>query len=194
MGDLRNFVFRIRSFTPLPLVGALLYVARPTPLSFGVGLLLMAMGEGIRIWAVAHIGGASRTRDVGAPYLTTSGPYAYVRNPLYFGNVLLYIGAATLGGEQLIWLLPVTFFYFWVQYTLIISLEEEKLVKDYGEKYQEYCKRVPRLFPVKGYVTPLDERPNDWNGALKSERSTFTSITVILALMIGYAIWRGQGW
>ena len=143
MRDIRDLVFRLRSFTPLPLVAILLFVARPTPISMAVGIVLVLVGETIRLWAVAHAGGATRTRAVGAPYLVTSGPYAYVRNPLYLGNVTIYIGVATIGGQFLTWLLPLTFIYFSIQYKLIISLEEDTLVELFGQKYLSYREKVP---------------------------------------------------
>jgi protein-S-isoprenylcysteine O-methyltransferase Ste14 len=194
MADIRDYVFRLRSYTPLPLVAILLFIARPTPISMTIGILLVVFGEIIRIWAVAHAGGATRTRDVGAPYLVTSGPYAYVRNPLYFGNVTIYLGVATIGAQQLLWLLPLTLIYFTIQYKLIISLEEDKLVELFGQQYETYRSKVPSLFPYKGRTTPLDERASDWKESFRSERSTFGSTSIILLVLIGYAFWRGEGW
>ena len=194
MSDIRDFVFRTRSFTPLPLVIILLVIARPTPISMCVGFLLVITGEIIRLWAVAHAGGATRTRAVGAPYLVTSGPYAYVRNPLYLGNVTIYLGVATMGAQQLWWLLPLTLVYFTIQYKLIISLEEDTLVELFGQQYINYREKVPSLFPLKGRTTPLDERKSDWKASFLSERSTFGSTTIMILLMVGYAIWRCEGW
>ena len=194
MPDIRDFVFRTRSFTPLPLIAILLFIARPTPISMGIGILLVLTGEAIRVWAVAHAGGATRTRAVGAPYLVTSGPYAYVRNPLYLGNVTIYLGVATIGGEQLLWLLPLTLLYFTIQYKLIISLEEDTLVELFGQQYELYRGKVPSLFPLRGRTAPQEERASDWKESIRSERSTFGSTSTMLLIMIGYAMWRGEGW
>ncbi len=194
MPDIRDLVFRTRSFTPIPIVIILLFIAHPSPISMGIGVILMIIGESIRLWAVAHAGGATRTRSVGAPYLVTSGPYAYVRNPLYFGNVVIYLGVATIGGEQLYWLLPLTLIYFTIQYKLIISLEEDTLVELFGEQYITYRQSVPSLFPLRGRTRPQSERESDWSESFRSERSTFFSAGSMLVLMICYAIWRGKCW
>ena len=194
MSDFRDLVFRMRSFTPLPLVIILLCIAKPAPVTMAIGIVFMIIGESIRLWAVAHAGGATRTRAVGAPYLVTSGPYAYVRNPLYLGNVSIYMGVATMGSQQLLWLLPLTLVYFVVQYKLIISLEEDTLVELFGSKYESYRSKVPALFPLRGRTTPLDERASDWKESFRSERSTFTSSGTMLIIMIIYAFWRGEGW
>lgn len=121
---------------------------------------------------------------MGAPYLVTSGPYAYVRNPLYFGNVVIYLGVATIGGEQLYWLLPLTLIYFTIQYKLIISLEEDTLVELFGEQYITYRQSVPSLFPLRGRTRPQSERESDWSESFRSERSTFFSAGSMLVLMI----------
>ena len=96
--DIRQFFFKYRSYTPIPLVLVLLYFSNPfqPAIYFGIGLL--AVGESIRIWAVRYAGGRTRTRKVGAPKLVTSGPFAYVRNPLYLGNMLMYLGIVLIAG------------------------------------------------------------------------------------------------
>lgn len=185
MTNFKNFLFKFRSFTPIPLLILLLILAKPTILSIVIGLSVMLLGELLRLWAVAHAGGATRTRNVGAPYLVTTGPYAYIRNPLYFGNIIIYLGVVLIGNNGLEWMLPLTFLYFFIQYYLIISLEEETLLKIFGSEYETYKLKVPKLFPLFGYVTPKESRKNDWKEAFRSERSTFLSQVTVLLLLIG---------
>ena len=98
--DIRNIFFKFRSYTPIPIALAIIYNSQPI-LPFNVlGILLIVNGEMIRINAVRYAGGATRTRNVGAPSLCTSGPYSYTRNPLYWGNIIIYAGVAFLGGGQ----------------------------------------------------------------------------------------------
>ena len=83
--------------------------------------------------------GATRTRDVGAPSLCTSGPYAQTRNPLYVGNMLMYVGIVLIAGmPNELFAAIVTAVFFIVQYSLIISLEEETLDKLFREEYSVY--------------------------------------------------------
>lgn len=183
--DIRNLFFKFRGFTPVPLVIVVLIFAKPTITSLLWGIGIMIMGEMIRIWGVAYAGGATRTRDVGAPFLVTTGPFARVRNPLYLGNLLMYSGAALTANTWLPWLVFVTWIFFGIQYHLIVDLEEEKLAELFGDQYSKYKSQVPRFIPS---IRPLNDqtetRPN-YAMALKSEKSTFMSFTTILILMIG---------
>jgi protein-S-isoprenylcysteine O-methyltransferase Ste14 len=71
----------------IPLILALVAVlplARPNKLSLIIGGIIVFAGEGVRVWASGHL---IRNQEV-----TTSGPYAYLRDPLYLGRFLLLIG------------------------------------------------------------------------------------------------------
>lgn len=176
------FFFKYRGITPIPLIVIILYFAQPTPQSFLYGITLMLLGEIIRIWGVSYAGGATRTREVGAPQLVTSGPFAYVRNPLYLGNMLMYTGAAIIPNVWPPVLIAIVWLYFGFQYYWIVRLEEEKLTELFGEEYLHYQKVVPRFFPR---LTPAQSqhpvRPN-LRAALKSEKSTFLSFFTVLVL------------
>ena len=126
--DLRNLLFSYRSFTPIPIAVTIIYFSHPALPYFHIGLGLILIGELTRINAVRYAGGATRTMKVGAPSLCTAGPYSFTRNPLYFGNMIIYCGIVLTAGGIYMWhLLLLTFIYFTFQYTMIISLEEERL-------------------------------------------------------------------
>ena len=111
--DLRYFLFSNRSFTPIPLVLAILYLSSLSYPYFIIGIGLIVVGESIRIYGVRFAGGATRTREVGAPSLCTSGPYSRCRNPLYLGNMIIYCGVVLMAGGQFLWpLLFIVFFFF----------------------------------------------------------------------------------
>jgi len=183
-GGLREFLFRARSYTPLPLIVFILALAEPNALSFAIGLPIAAAGEALRIWGVSYAGPATRTRRVGAKILVTDGPYAYLRNPLYLGNFLISLGLCIASWAWMPWMIVVLTAAFAIQYGMIISLEEEKLRELFGERYERYASQVPRVMPR---LSPYRERSQvvpDLHRALMSERSTFGSISAVLVLLI----------
>ena len=141
--DIRNFFFKFRSFTPIPIGVAIIYFARPANAYLPLGIALLLGGELIRIWAVSYAGGETRTRNVGASTLCSSGPYAFVRNPLYAGNMLMYVGIVFVAGAaNTLLMAATTASFFLIQYSLIISLEEDTLNKLFKENYIDYKSRV----------------------------------------------------
>ena len=183
--DLRYFLFSNRSFTPIPLVLAILYLSSLSYPYFIIGIGLILVGESIRIYGVRFAGGATRTREVGAPSLCTSGPYSRCRNPLYLGNMIIYCGVVLMAGGQFLWpLLFIVFFFFILQYSMIISLEEETLVKLFGNEYQLYRESVPRLFPRISPWVGIDKRvPLTIIQTLKIEKRTLQNIIIIIILI-----------
>jgi protein-S-isoprenylcysteine O-methyltransferase Ste14 len=184
--DLRQLFFRLRSYTPVPLLVLLLLTAKPALESFLWGLGLILLGEAFRMWAVAHAGGATRTRDVGAPELVTSGPFARTRNPLYLANTLIYMGIAGLAGGRLIWV-AMALGFSGLQYTLIVSLEEETLVKLFGFEYEFYRRHVPRWwFRPLSWNWSIPRQP-DWKDAWHNEKHT--RLNIILSIIVFGLIW-----
>ena len=183
--DLRYFLFSNRSFTPIPLVLAILYLSSLSYPYFIIGIGLIVVGESIRIYGVRFAGGATRTREVGAPSLCTSGPYSRCRNPLYLGNMIIYCGVVLVAGGPFLWpLLFIVFAFFTLQYSMIISLEEETLVKLFGNEYQLYCESVPKLFPRISPWLGNDKRvPLTIIQTLKIEKRTLQNIIIIIILI-----------
>jgi protein-S-isoprenylcysteine O-methyltransferase Ste14 len=180
--NLGDILFKARGFTPVPFfLTALIFTDFRQDLAV-FGAILIIFGELMRFWGVSYAGGATRTRSVGAPQLVTNGPFAFLRNPLYFGNMFMYMGVSIFSNALLPYLLYATFFFFTFQYYFIIRLEEEKLKELFGEQYLKYMSSVPRMFPR---ISPYPERSSvrpDIAGALKSERSTFINIVVLILL------------
>jgi len=183
--DIRNLLFKYRSYTPIPLGLMIVYFARPGNTHLTLGIPLLLMGETIRIWAVSYAGGQTRTRRVGAPALCSSGPFAFVRNPLYIGNMLMYAGIVLIAGSANVWLMvATTFLFFLIQYALIISLEEETLALLFGEEYEEYKNNVPGLFPrISRWETRDDREPSNLLKTLKTEKRTLQNVVLILILI-----------
>ena len=192
MKDIRQTLFQFRSYTPLPFLLAMIAFARPTISTLVAGGTVALVGEAMRFWGVAYAGPLTRvTGSVGAPELITSGPFSHVRNPLYVGNILLYVGFGIMANALAPWLVAATAVYFIVQYAAIVSLEEEFLQKEFGDGFDEYRKTVPRFVPL---ITPIREvrkesqRP-DWQGARRSERRTLQAMALVGLLVVARWAW-----
>lgn len=185
--DHRVFLFNYRSYTPIPLLLAILILAAPTPASLLGGFTLALLGESLRLWAVRHAGGATRTTSgVGAgAVLITHGPFAYVRNPLYLGNFLLSLGLCIMSWAWMPWMLFLFLALFGWQYWSIISLEEEHLLQRFGQTYTEYLQNVPRFFPRLTPFRKQEAHPMPLGRALKIEKNTLYSFTAVsLAILL----------
>ncbi len=179
--DLRALFFHYRSYTPIPFLIAIVIWAKPLPMSLIGGFVVTLLGQCMRVWAVSHAGGATRTTGhVGAgAELVTHGPFAYVRNPLYVGNFLVALGFCIMASVWMPWMLLIYSAFFGLQYSLIISLEEEHLRQRFGKTYDAYLTQVPRFIPR---FTPF--RPQNVSGmplarALKIEKDTLLSTGLI---------------
>ena len=110
-----------------------------------VGIGNLVLGALLRIWAVSHPGRHTRSRTIKAPALTTVGPYACVRNPIYLANFLIGLGLVVLA--EAIILIPVYFIVFGFPYRKIVDQEEGFLRKKFGDEFLRYCQAVPRWLP-----------------------------------------------
>ena len=191
---LGGWLFRNRTALPLPIAAALLLIppgetdvaSTWLPLA---GLPIVVLGELIRLWGVHHIGAVSRTRSERLGPLIDSGPFAHVRNPLYIGNILLWLGFAV--SARLPWLAPIVFALLAVEYHAIVRWEERLLETRIGLPYEQYLQRVPRWIPRLSSQSPLGGHAAfSWTQTLFSERGTLIAIGVgylLLALKARFA-------
>ena len=104
-------LFRNRSWLPVPfLLVALLAPAHPTATNWIAGAVLIALGEWIRLAGVAAAGTVTRRRSRDVQRLVTYGIFQLVRNPLYVGNFLIWMGFVVISGVM--WFLPVAILLF----------------------------------------------------------------------------------
>ena len=184
--DFKKLIFSNRSYTPIPIAITIIFFSSFKFPFYLSGVILIFIGETIRFSAVRYAGGATRTLKVGAPSLCTSGPYAFTRNPLYLGNMIIYIGFVCFsGGPYLFELLLFVCFYFAFQYSMIISLEEKTLYEKFGNSYFDYVKNVPRLFPrLSRWKSEDNRRPMDFIKILKTEKRSLQNIFLITSLIL----------
>ncbi len=181
-----EWAFKQRSWLPVPIALVLLLVQvgkTDGDAPVAIGMLIVAGGEIVRLWTVRHIGVISRTRSTRWGPLVVSGPYRLVRNPIYVGNWLIWTGFTTW--SALLWMLPVAWVIFALQYAAIVQWEEQRLLAHFGQPYGEYLKAVPRWFPRQaseiGPATPVV--PHAWSAVLFSERGTLGAIGLMALLL-----------
>jgi protein-S-isoprenylcysteine O-methyltransferase Ste14 len=155
---------RIR--VPLGFLFAIFYfwMARPTWASLAVGVLIALPGTLVRALASGHV---KKNEE-----LTTTGPYAYSRNPLYLGSFILALGFAiaarswSVGAAMLIFVAAI--------YVPVILSEEAYLRANFAD-FDEYTRRVPRLVPrwmvgaapvAGGFSRDLYLKHREYNAAL----------------------------
>jgi len=134
---------RKKLFQLLPLILAaclLVLFARPNAFSLIAGGVILFIGEGMRVWASGHL---IRNKEV-----TTSGPYAYVRDPLYLGRLLLLIGFCVMGWGYNWILLVVGLGIFFMNYMPRKYRKEIARLEDrFGEEYRRYASYTRSLIP-----------------------------------------------
>ena len=152
------------------------------------GAILMVFGELLRIISVGYLGVSSRAREIVAEKLITNGPYAYIRNPMYTGNMFLYIGASIFAGGWLPYLLYLVILFFSIQYSLSVNYEEVNLKDLHGEAYQNYNESVPRFYPRLTSYPQKSNQKIDLMTALVSEKTTFLAIIgfIIMVQLVSY--------
>lgn len=167
MAEWSRVARRIR--VPLGFAFAALYVwlARPTWQFLGAGSVLILLGLIIRALASGHV----RKNEA----LATTGPYAYTRNPLYLGSLLIGIGFALAARSW--WVGGVLVVMFFAIYVPVIR-GEEKFLREKFPDFEEYSRRVPRMLPrvtfaksgveAGGFSTELYLKHREWNALLGS--------------------------
>jgi protein-S-isoprenylcysteine O-methyltransferase Ste14 len=113
-----------------------LWLARPTPASIAVGAAIIAAGLWLRALASGHV--RKNTE------LTTTGPYAYTRNPLYLGSAILGAGFAV--AARSLWVAGLLVVMFVALY-LPVVISEEAYLRAHFPEFSEYARRVPRFLP-----------------------------------------------
>lgn len=144
-----DFVARLRVPSGFILLAAFAYFSEPNERSLVIGLPLSTLGLLLRGWAAGHLAKNEA--------LAESGPYAYLRNPLYVGTLIVAAGLVIASRR---WLLAAIFgAVFLLVYLPVIELEEQHL-RELFPSYKRYAQRVPALWPRMPAVT--EHRPFRW--------------------------------
>ena len=174
-------LFRNRSWIPVPFVVVpLLVPGEQAAWSWALGLLLVAIGEAIRVAGVAAAGTVTRRRSRDVQRLVTYGIFGWVRNPLYVGNFFAWMGFTVVSG--VFWFLPIAALLFAIEYTLIVRYEEGVLESIFGQEYLDYKQRTPRWFLRPPAVRESGQ--HDWREAWWSEKSTLMQYGALIVIFL----------
>jgi protein-S-isoprenylcysteine O-methyltransferase Ste14 len=162
-----RMAYRLRGFLiSLPLVFALFSFSFETEsdwFNWSVGVSMFLLGLLFRIWAQQHLHYRLTVRK----HLTNSGPYSFLRNPIYLGNILICLGLVVT--SELLWLVPITLIYSFGIYSFVVSYEEGHLLEKYGETYRRYISEVPRWFPLTLRIKNLGLKNEYWRASIMAE-------------------------
>ncbi|MGE4606300.1 MAG: isoprenylcysteine carboxylmethyltransferase family protein, partial [Myxococcota bacterium] len=172
----------------------LLFWVRPTLSEYLVGLVAVLLGAALRTWGAGHL--------VKTTSLTISGPYAWVRHPLYVGTLLCGSGIAVMfGGWWALGVLAVFLLWFFLVYfPRKERLESARLEALYGEAFARYRSEVPALRPrlatwrPSPQDTPVGGDPScRWSLERYSENNELGTLLALLACMVVFGV-RAVGW
>ena len=200
-----SWLFRWRSYVILvfaPL--AMLIIIQPEPVETHFGqfadtlyesacIALSFIGLGIRAFTVGYVPAGTSGRNTAkqvARSLNTTGMYSLTRNPLYFGNAIIYMGVALF--LQNIWFAILMLLFLVVYLERIIATEERFLSETFGQPYADWAARVPAFFPkLSGWVPPA--LPFSLRNVLRREYSGFFGIVATFFVLDSSREWLSEG-
>jgi protein-S-isoprenylcysteine O-methyltransferase Ste14 len=152
----------------VPLVS---YFGQPSREMLIAGGVVALVGTLIRLWASGHV----KKNKV----LATDGPYAYVRHPLYVGNILILLGFSM--ASNLWWAYALMVFLILFYYPPAISYEDAKLNRLFGEEWQNWSRNIHALIPSFG--NKAGTTSSEWS----FKQSLFQNLEPVIVLyLIGF--------
>lgn len=161
---------------------------------YAIGALLVGLAAAIRTWAAAYLrSDVVHDMNLHVETLVADGPYRHVRNPLYFGTLLMTVGLgflasrlgfAILAGGAAIRILR------------LIGREEAELAEQQGETFRAYCRRVPRLWPALKARVPASGLEPRWGQAFRGEATMWCCLLAMIAFTVTLrpkVAWIGVG-
>lgn len=187
-----NWLFRRRSWLPatilVPVAVYILVIANRNVIYFNYTweiacILVSVAGELLRSYTVGYVPRNTSGRNVieqMADELNTKGIYSVVRNPLYIGNFLMWLGPVMF--LRSVWWVFVFVLAYWLYYERIIFAEEQYLRRKFGEAYDTWAFRVKAVIPsFRRYVRA--DLPFSFRNVLKREHNSIANLFVVFALL-----------
>ncbi len=176
-----KFLFKYRSFWPIPYFLFLLIFIEFNRFYFLLGGIIIVIGLIIRYLSQGFAADWMRGSEVAAFYMLDEGAYSIMRNPLYLGNFFIGFGFTLASNFYLIFLLPFYSFVFFVYYYLIVREEESYLEKKFGERFIQYRENTPAIWPnFRKWKSGRFVSRN----ALRMEISTYFTVGFIFLLFL----------
>jgi protein-S-isoprenylcysteine O-methyltransferase Ste14 len=169
---------RIRVPLGFVFAAAYIWLARPTELSIAIGVAVAFVGLIIRALASGHV----KKNEV----LTVTGPYAYTRNPLYLGSIILACGFLVAARSW--WIILIAAALLFAIYLPVIRSEEEFLRQRFPE-FDDYSRHVPRLIP-RATAYQSSSTSFSWHLYLKHrEYNAAIGMLSIVGVLIAKLLW-----
>jgi protein-S-isoprenylcysteine O-methyltransferase Ste14 len=150
--------------------------------AFGIAALVCVAAAALRTWGTAYLHPEVMVdKRLHTSRLVADGPYRYVRNPLYFGNVLLAIGFGMMASRIGFAIMVAAMIAF--DYRIILR-EESNIAATQGEPYRRYCQLVPRLLPALRPKLPAGELVPKWTGGFLGEAFMWVLACSVIAFAI----------
>jgi protein-S-isoprenylcysteine O-methyltransferase Ste14 len=138
------------------------------PLTAAIGLIAAGLGTLIRLYASGYI---MKNRE-----LAVSGPYGFVRHPLYTGNILLVMGFSVANTS--LWAIPVALAFFCFYYPPAIEYEDRKLHGIFGDSWKDWASRTPALLPK--LTNTGNAGTGQWSFAKSMKKNGELAITIFV--------------
>jgi protein-S-isoprenylcysteine O-methyltransferase Ste14 len=155
-----------------------LWIAHPSWKSIGLGTLIAIPGILLRALASGHV---KKNEE-----LTTTGPYAYTRNPLYLGSLIMAIGFAL--AARSVWVLILVVLMFLAIYLPVIR-GEEVFLRGTFPTFEEYARNVPRLLPR---VRAFSQAPGGFSRPLYWQHREYNAVlgtAALMAALVAKLVW-----
>jgi protein-S-isoprenylcysteine O-methyltransferase Ste14 len=178
MAEWSQIARRIR--VPLGFLFAVFYfwLARPSWRSVALGAIVVVPGLLVRALASGHV----RKNES----LATSGPYAYTRNPLYLGSLLMGLGFAVAARS---WWVGVSLVAMFFAIYVPVILDEETFLRQKFPEFDEYARRVPRMLPrLTPHSTDANETPAGFSLDLYLKHREYNALLGALAMIAALVV------
>jgi protein-S-isoprenylcysteine O-methyltransferase Ste14 len=162
---------RLRFLLAIPAAAVLFLFTDHGPMWPGVAVALA--GESLQLWAAAHL-----RKNI---QVVKSGPYGWLRNPMYMGRFFVGLGLTLVTWRWFIVLPYIAFFWLYAQARVLG--EERHLVALFGEEYQQYCAKVRRWLPLPPRRKLSDERWSWSDLGRNHELRVAAGVVVVLILL-----------
>jgi protein-S-isoprenylcysteine O-methyltransferase Ste14 len=156
-------------------------------LLFALAAFLLVVAAFIRTWASSYLqASVVYASEVKSASLVADGPYRYVRNPLYFANVLMIIAMGAMMSRLGFIVAVLAMLVFWYR---LIFREEAELQASRGQQFAEYRQAVPRLWPLPWPRIASAGRQAKWSEGFKAESWYWGFAAALIAYATTLKLW-----